>query len=235
MKNKITKTPDDRIIGNSPDSRNYVLSAENEIAKITVIAEGLPCSENGGAGAKTACESIADAILNEAEFIFTLSPAAVARLITDYVNRQITETAIKLNIFPNSMATTLCFVCLNRKTGTAVTFTLGDSLIYSLSRKKKLSLLSKVKMSLYDEPYSAVTPQAYRYADVAFIPPDSDCAELILATGGAWRSFYLDGTLTDTAQTAAANGQLTQYLSSKTNGDYAVVTFLLPNGVNNNG
>ncbi len=171
-------------------SQDVVMQAENDTAKISVIADGVSSCENGRRGAEIACEAVSSVMLNETDYIFAASKGKTASLLSAYIYKKLLMEARAHNKPVESYASTLSFVCYNKLSGETMTFVLGDSLVY-LIEQGDVTLACSTEIFYNHMTHTTTTKNVADVIDINF-SKKSD-VKFLLATDGAWKTFYSGG------------------------------------------
>lgn len=198
---------------NGLDNQDAVYEAESKTAKIVVIADGVSACCNGKQGAEISCRAVGDIMLNETEYMFSASKEKIAGLLSSYVYKQLSIIAKKDNQPVSSYASTLSFVCCNKINGKVMTFVLGDSLIYRISDGNIL-LACKPNLSDNSEIYTTTTRNVAEAIEIN-ISASPESGQYLLATDGAWTTFYSDGVLSYELEQAVTEGKIIDYLEKQ--------------------
>lgn len=214
---------------NKTDNQDAVYEAESRTAKIIVIADGISSCANAKQGAEIACKAVGDIMVNETEYIFSSSKEKVAGLLSAYVYKKLSVVAKENNHPVSSYSSTLGFVCYNKISGEIMTFVLGDSLIYLISQG---DILLACKPKLLDDykTYTTTTENAAEVIEInVFIPQKS--VRYLLATDGAWSTFYSGGILSDKLEQAVKDEKIIDYLEKQyCIDDCSIVMMDIPKG-----
>lgn len=215
---------------NGLDNQDVVYEAESRTAKIIAIADGVSACCNGKQGAEIACKTICDIMLDETEYIFSSSKEKAAGLLSAYVYKKLNAVANESNQSVSSYSSTLSFVCYNKINSKTMTFLLGDSLIYMIS-DGNMSLACKPKLLDDSKTYSTTTENVAEVIELnVFIPQNN--VRYLLATDGAWKTFYSGGFLSDKLEQATKEGKIIDYLEKQQcKDDCSIVMMDVPKGV----
>lgn len=195
------------------DNQDIVYEAESKTAKIIVIADGVSSCANGKQGAETACKAVIDIMLNETEYMFSSSKEKVAGLLSSYVYKKLSIVAKKDKQPVSSYSSTLSFVCYNKISGEIMTFILGDSLIY-LILDGNMTLACKPKLSDDSKTYTTTTKNVAEVIEINLFASQNS-ARYLLATDGAWKTFYSGGVLSDKIEQAVREEKIIDYLEEQ--------------------
>lgn len=211
------------------DNQDIVYEAESKTAKIIVIADGVSSCTNGGRGAEIACKAVSDIMLNETEYMFSSTKEKVAGLMTAYVYKQLSIAAKKDKQPVISYSSTLSFVCYNKISGEIMTFILGDSLIY-LILNGNMTLACKPKLFDDSKTYTTTTTNVTEVIEINVFE-SQDSARYLLATDGAWKTFYSSGVLSDEIEQAVREEKIFDYLEEQQcTDDCSIVMMDVPKG-----
>lgn len=211
------------------DNQDIVYEAESKTAKIIVIADGVSSCTNGKQGAEIACKAVSDIMLNETEYMFFSSKEKVAGLLSAYVYKKLSIVANKDNQPVSSYSSTLSFVCYNKINGKIMTFVLGDSLIYLIS-DGNMTLACEPELFENSKTYTTTTKNVAEVIEInVFIP--QNLTRYLLATDGAWKTFYSGGILSNELEQAVKEGNIIAYLEEQQcKDDCSIVMMDVPKG-----
>lgn len=211
------------------DNQDVVYEAESETAKIIVIADGVSSCTNAGKGAEIACKAVSDIMLNETAYMFSSSSGKVADLLSAYVYKQLNIAAKKDNQPISSYSSTLSFVCYNKISREIMTFILGDSLIYMIL-DGNMTLACKPKLFDDSKTYTTTTQNVAEIIEInVFLSQNSTL--YLLATDGAWKTFYSGGVLSDKIEQAVRAEKIIDYLEEQQcTDDCSIVMMDVPKG-----
>ncbi len=195
------------------DNQDVVHEVESKTAKIIVIADGVSSCTNGGRGAEIACKAVSDIMLNETEYMFSSSKEKVAGLLSSYVYKQLSIVAKKDKQPVSSYSSTLSFVCYNKISGEIMTFILGDSLIY-LILDGNMTLACEPKLFDDSKTYTTTTQNVAEVIEINVFASQNS-ARYLLATDGAWKTFYSGGVLSDKIEQAVREEKIIDYLEKQ--------------------
>ena len=132
-------------------------------------------------------------MMNETGYYFDSPKEKACGLIIRNICRSIAEEAEKSGNVPEDYASTLCFACVDKLGDRVMTFTLGDSHVYSVN--SGIASLDEGTRS-YDGGgvCATVTEFAQKHA-VMNVRPMEKGEGFILATDGAWREWFTDGEM----------------------------------------
>lgn len=195
------------------DNQDTIYEAESKTAKIIVIADGVSSCYNSKQGAEIACKAVSDIMLNETEYVFSSSKEKVAGLLSSYVYKQLSIVAKKDKQPVSSYSSTLSFVCYNKIRGEIMTFVLGDSLIY-LILDGNMTLACKPKLIDDSKTYTTTTQNVAEVIEINVFASQNS-ARYLLATDGAWKTFYSGGILSDKIEQAIREDKIIDYLKKQ--------------------
>lgn len=198
---------------NGLDNQDAVYEAESKTAKIIVIADGVSSCVNGKKGAEIACKAVSDIMLNETEYMFSSSKEKVAGLLSSYVYKQLSIVAKKDKQPVRSYSSTLSFVCYNKISGKIMTFILGDSLIY-LIFDGNMTLACNPELFDDSKTYTTTTKNVTEVIEINIFVSQNN-ARYLLATDGAWKTFYSGGILSDKLEQAVREENIIDYLEEQ--------------------
>lgn len=198
---------------NGLDNQDAVYEAESKTAKIIVIADGVSSCANGKKGAEIACKAVSDIMLNETEYMFSSSKEKVAGLLSSYVYKQLSIVAKKDKQPVRSYSSTLSFVCYNKISGKIMTFILGDSLIY-LILDGNMTLACNPELFDDSKTYTTTTKNVTEVIEINIFVSQNN-ARYLLATDGAWKTFYSGGILSDKLEQAVREENIIDYLEEQ--------------------
>lgn len=126
---------------NSDECQDVVYYREKDDYSMIVLADGVSSCENGGIGARVACETVLDFYMDEAEHLERFPEEKMAALIAEQIRFRLEEEAGKDRNSLETYASTLAFVFYNKRSGNLTAFNLGDGGIFWTDRKECHSLL----------------------------------------------------------------------------------------------
>lgn len=210
-------------------NQDIVYDAESKTAKIIVIADGVSSCTNGGKGAEIACKAVSDIMLKETEYMFSSSNEKVAGLLSAYVYKKLITVANEDNQPVGSYSSTLSFVCYNKISGQIMTFILGDSLIY-LILDGIMTLACKPKLFDDSKIYTTTTQNVAEVIEINVFE-SKNSARYLLATDGAWKTFYSGGALSDKIEQAVREEKIIDYLEEQQcTDDCSIIMMDVPKG-----
>ncbi len=173
-------------------NQDALLFSENEKFAVAVLADGVSECSYAKEGAEIACSTVADLFLSCADLFFSSSAKKTAYLVVSEVAKKLSNAASAKNEkTPLLFSSTLSFACLDKKKNKILIFQLGDSCVFSLSKKKEL------KKVHHDYEYAfTTTPEAEDFAKIKILNASSLDA-IILFSDGAWKPM-LSYTLPET-------------------------------------
>lgn len=212
------------------DNQDIICENESKTAYIIVVADGVSSCANGKRGAEIACKAICDIMLDETEYIFSASKKKIAGLLSSYVYKKLNLVANEDNQPITSYSSTLSFVCYNKIDGKIMTFVLGDSLVYLIS-EGRLALACKPILFYDSKTYTTTTESIAEIIDLNIFFPQKN-ARYLLATDGAWKTFYSDGMLSSELECAVKEEKIIDYLKARHCVDDCSIAIIdLPKGV----
>lgn len=205
----------------------YFLSAGNY--DFAAVADGVSMCSLSREGAEFVCKKTAAALIEEADYIFSLSEDKAAALIVKYIQAQIEKMAVKKNTDPKEYSSTLSFVCRHKGLGKIFTFNLGDSCCYLIMNNESEIKRLDTSKSYCPIPVSSMTKGAEKEAVVSFFDEtEFDC--VFLCTDGFWRIMESGGKNKSRLKAALREQDisfLTEYIEKNGNDDDC--SFLLYN------
>ena len=198
---------------NGYENQDAVLKAESPTAEIIVLADGVSLCSKSRKGAQIACEAVRDILLDETEYIFSCEKEKIKGLLTSYVYKQLQREAEQSKTDVNEYASTLSLVCRNKISNEVLTFMLGDSMIYSVT-DGMLNAEGSPVLTHTSAVYTTTTPCNERLA-AAEIRLCGREEKFMIASDGAWRSFYTDGVLSDEARSAVQCNRIADFLEQR--------------------
>lgn len=204
--------------------KDAAIHCESLTAEIVAVADGVSSCRNGKKGAEIAVKAAAELLLEETEYFFSSEKEKIAGLIVSYIRDKIFSFVEKNNQEPESYASTLSFVCRNKKTNEVMTFLLGDSLIFSFGEKEKHRLACKPVFLNDFKTITTMTENAEKFVDIKRNAP-KDISYFVLATDGAWASFYENSGFAEDFK-AITEKEIVEYLKKQECKDDCSVAFL---------
>lgn len=170
---------------NRTENQDAVIHAENEEFKIIALADGVSSCENGKAGAEIACRTVRDIFLSCGEIFFAYPHEQTAYLILAEIVRNLSAAAKQNNASVASYSSTLCLVCLEKRTGRVFTFQLGDSNIFFLSSSGFRAINAKKFNNLCFTTY----PDADEQTCIGVFET-KNIDGIMICSDGAWQLLY---------------------------------------------
>lgn len=190
-----------------------MFEGESNTAKIIAIADGVSSCINCKRGAEIACQAVSEIMLEETEYIFSANKDKIAGLLSAYIYRKLLFEAKQNKQTVDSYASTLSFVCYNKITNEIMTFVLGDSLIYLID-KGNITLVTLPDLPGGSTTYATTTKDVVDVINIKIFKAQDD-SRFLLATDGAWETFYLNGVLSEKLQQAAKENTIIEYLEKQ--------------------
>ena len=161
---------------------------ENEALLFYAVADGVSSCKNSRKGAEISCEVICDIMFDEFDYFFNSCAEKASWLIVNYIKKQLHILAEQNNQKIESYASTLCFICIEKVSGRAITFTLGDSHIYILNSNE--AFLEEGILDYFDNMICAtVTQNAEKNAIITFYDK-FNFDGVIICSDGAWKTLF---------------------------------------------
>lgn len=176
------------------DNQDVVYENTNDSIRFVAVADGVSTCENGKKGAEIACQAAFRALDAETEYLFSLKEKSVAYLIVKYIQSEIEAFALKTGADVLSYASTLSFLCVDRKKNQAIAFSLGDSAVAVVTNDKRVVPLGGVLDFSSNISCTVVTIKAYLDVKIAILPLDK-ISSIFIATDGAWKTILKNGKL----------------------------------------
>ena len=173
------------------ENQDIFLHDENALIEAVVLADGVSGSRLGKLGAQIACDTVMQILLAEGKHLFTMSKELVAHLIIERIMDKITQE--KLCDLPSDCASTLAFACRDKAEGKLLTFTLGDTLLYTVS-DTDCDLISQPDTDTEGKCCVTTTEDAAQRVSIT-MRDTADQSAVMLCTDGAWQSMYEDSRL----------------------------------------
>lgn len=177
---------------NGLPNQDRVFYSENADAVFLAVADGVTACKNSGKGAQIACESAAKIMLEEVDYIFRSDEEKIAYILLSYIQDKILQEDEN----GQSYASTLSFVCINKKTGKVMTFELGDSCIF-LIRHSDMVPVKPIETAGDNYCCATMTEEADRQVTITFTDV-KEIDSVLICTDGAWRTMVPDGRVVDT-------------------------------------
>lgn len=195
------------------ENQDFVCEGENERAKIILIADGVGSCKKSKIGARLVCEHICKIMLTDVEYIFSLSKENIAKLICTNLQIVLKQEADRHGACIYDYSSTLSFVCHNKITKQTMTFVLGDSLVYQI-KSNDISLICRPIIHGMNFVNTTTTHGADREVKIEILEP-SEASGFLLATDGAWRSFYKDGFISNEFINALENEGIAEFFKNR--------------------
>lgn len=131
--------------------------------------------------------------MDHVEYYFDSDEKKVKSIILDNIQHAIEKQAELDGFYPKDYASTLSFVCFNKKTNEVLTFSLGDSRIYRI-RDDEVEHINQTVAHDHNRVCSTVSFGAQREAVLeSFIMTEGD--RFLLCTDGMWKMAEAEGLL----------------------------------------
>lgn len=158
----------------------------NERFAFYAVADGVSSCANSKKGAEIACSAACNIMMNEFDYYIGSSVRKAAWLITEHIKRKLSEYAIESNQEKETFGSTLCFFCIEKDTGKAISFTLGDSHLYIIN-SDGLNLSKGTILYKDNIVCATVTEHADQTVTMNYYNKD-EYDGFILCTDGIWKS-----------------------------------------------
>jgi serine/threonine protein phosphatase PrpC len=132
-------------------------------------------------------------MLDEVDFIFSLNEKNIASILLRYIQSEITKLAHSLAEDPISFSSTLSFVCFNKKNNKIITFTLGDSYIYALTKNNDIYFIGRD--SNYGNYCCATMTDGAEDETNVNIYDANEFSSFLICSDGAWKLISSNGLL----------------------------------------
>lgn len=163
------------------ENQDFFLHSANDRYEIISLADGVSSCANGGIGAAIACNTVNELFTECGALLFGYTPKKLAHIIAAEVFRRLVCRAEEMNEPVSSFASTLCFACVEIKSGALVTFQLGDSRVYTSCGEEYRCVFGDKAL-----PGFTVCDNAGELAEVAVLR-EFDTNGVLLMSDGAWR------------------------------------------------
>lgn len=205
---------------NNIENEDVLFCKTNELFDFYAVADGVSFCENSRKGAEIVCYAACNIMMNEFDYYIDSPVSKAAWLITECIKRKLMDCAIKSCQKVESFASTLCFFCIEKRTGRAISFTLGDSHLYIINSEGLR--LSKGTVLYEDNVICAtVTQNADRAVTINYYNKD-EYDGFMLCTDGIWKSIMSASGFSE-AQTVEEYRFLLENLKNKKIQDDATV------------
>lgn len=169
------------------ENQDAVYYFENDDIVFCAVADGVSSCENSKRGAELACELACRLCRYEYKYFFSIEKEIIKWLIVSYIQKHISSYAEKNGHAPESYASTLCFVCIDKYTDKMITFTLGDSRIYLVNGKNTVLCTDTASIREDNLTNTTMTVNAYYDVSVTF-EVFTEGGSVLLCTDGVWRN-----------------------------------------------
>lgn len=205
---------------NNKENEDVLFCKTNEHFDFYAIADGVSSCSNSKKGAEIVCSAACSIMMNEFDYYIDSSANKAAWLITECIKQKLSEHAIESSQKVESFASTLCFFCIEKKSGRAISYTLGDSHLYIINSEGLF--LSKGTL-LYENNVvcATVTENADRAVAINYYNKD-EYDGFMLCTDGIWKSIMIANGFSE-AQTVEEYRLLLENLKNKKIQDDATV------------
>lgn len=166
-------------------NQDFTYSQSTKDIDFVAVADGVSQCELSKEGAEFVCKTAATAVIDEADYLFSIPCEKAAALLVRYFQSQIKQLASENNTDARKYSSTLSFICRHKKLGKIMTFNLGDSCIYTIDSKKSIRQLN-ISNSFYTATISTMTSGA-EAETVVNIYDESEFSSVLLCTDGFWK------------------------------------------------
>lgn len=167
------------------DNQDVVVHDQSDEYEVIALADGVSSCKKGKEGAKIACNTVLDIFLTCGKLFFNYSYEKTSNIVLAEIRRNISIAAKRDNEPSESYSSTLCFICLEKRTNKILSFQLGDSHIFLLSENGCNAINAKKAHELYFTTY----PDADEHTLIDIFYTDN-IHSLLLCSDGAWRLLY---------------------------------------------
>lgn len=140
--------------------QDVILTSENELFSLIVLADGVSGCGHGGLGAEKAAQALWDFIQTEGEEIFGYCGQKLRYLLLEHVLYYLELAALAEKTDVAELASTLAFVCVKKKTGQAIIGSLGNGSVIRLTEDTLHPAPAPVKRA--GQPFVTTSPFAYK-------------------------------------------------------------------------
>lgn len=197
---------------------------KNERFDFYAVADGVSSCTNSKKGAEISCRVACDVMMNEFDYYIDIPNQKAAWLIVEYIKRKLTEYADKSLQNFETFASTLCFVCIDKISGKALSFTLGDSHLYIMN-SNEISLAKGTKLYENNIVCATVTKNAEEAVTINHYNKE-EYNGFVLCTDGIWKLLFNENNKSCEPQTAEDHKELIERLKTKKIQDDATVLFV---------
>lgn len=140
--------------------QDVVLTVENELFSLIVLADGVSGCGHGELGAEKAVQALWDYIQTEGEEIFGYCAQKLRYLLLEHVLYYLELEALAEKTIIAELSSTLAFVCVKKKTGRAIIGSLGDSCVIRLAGDTFYPAPAPARRA--GQPFVTTSPFAYK-------------------------------------------------------------------------
>ena len=194
-------------------NQDFIFRFENEEAAFFAVADGVSSCANSRQGAEIACKTGAKVILDDVDYYFGLSPQKTINILVANIKNEIEKAAAQSDSPAKSFASTLCFACIEKKSGKMMTFVLGDSRIYSISGQN-IDVMNPVRSYGHGITCTTMTDRCESDARLEISIPGK-YSEYMLCTDGCWKNLFFTDEKNRLNMRESSTGKAAEYLKSR--------------------
>ena len=180
------------------------------------LADGVSGCVCGAEGAACSCAAAVKLLTEETAYFFESGEAKVSRLLLDYIRRQLARIAEAAGREAADYASTLSFVCIDKRAGRMLLFQLGDSTVFLQQNGALQPAFPAYAPGEGRGVYTTCTRDAAFHAAAAILPLE-EAERALICSDGAWRRMYARDRIGPAAAAAALAGpvQLASFLAQE--------------------
>lgn len=206
-------------------NQDVVYSAENERFCFSALADGVTSCPKGDVGARLACRSIADMLLESGEYYFGFSGEKTALYVIGQILENLDLEAKEEGRSINDYSSTLMFVLYDKIKKKFLYFSIGDGIILG-GKKDGCKVICQPGFG--DAGSFATTTKGVENIAFVGIGDAYEYDSLLMCSDGAWRKMYLRDRMKNEPKLMIQMGNytgLSEFLRSKDDyDDYSYVS-----------
>ncbi len=187
------------------ENQDRISIVETGRCLVAALADGVSSSVCCAEGAACSCAAAAKLLTEETVYFFESGGAKAARLLLDYIRRQLERAAFAAGREVSDYASTLSLVCIDKRTGCMLLFQLGDSTVFLLRDGALQPAFPAYVPGEGRGVYTTCTRDAALYAAAGFLPAE-EAERVLICSDGAWRRLYALDRIGSEASAAALAG-----------------------------
>ena len=180
---------------NNQQCQDITFTKENARFTVAALADGVSSCENSREGAKVACETVAEFLLQLGELLYSYSETKISFLVVEEVKCCLKKLAEKAGNSIESYASTLSFCCVDKTEGKVIVFNLGDSAaIVTTDAGENLTIEScDDTAQVFTTSHNAYKKASVKFYDMA----DIDIDKIFLCSDGVLKNIIANSYVSE--------------------------------------